>query len=167
MDCMLQPTNTPSQDTVDRVRECRDLLIEIEELSKQKEEHIKWLAVCEGTVEERRRMVRVFNDREIDTAEKTVKSMQANLDEHKDLVMGHFKTIKKLQSAYRELILGLLKNADPGWLRYRRKTLLTAFHLAKDVHILIMQKSGDIVLPCKRKRRPVKGYRGGQRRRNR
>ncbi len=166
MDCMLQPTNTPSQDTIDRVQECQDLLIELEELSKQREEHIKRLAMCEGTVEERRRMVKVFNDRETDTAEKTVKSMQANLDEHKDLVMGYLNTIKNLQSVYRELILGLLKNADPGWLHYRRRTL-TAFHLAKDVHVLIMQKSRDIVLPCKRKRSPVKGYRAGQRSRNR
>lgn len=142
------------------------MLVELKELSKQKEEHIKRLAMCEGTVEERRRMVGVFNDRETDTAEKTVESMQANLDEHKELVMGYFNTIKKLQSAYRELILGLLKNADPAWLRYRRKTL-TAFHLARDVHVLIMQKSGDIVLPCNRKRRPVKGYRAGQRSRNR
>jgi hypothetical protein len=51
------------------MQECQDLLIEIEEPSKQKEEHIKRLAVCEGTVEERRIIVKVFNDRETNSGE--------------------------------------------------------------------------------------------------
>ncbi|KAL9066489.1 MAG: hypothetical protein Q9161_007552 [Pseudevernia consocians] len=167
MDCMLQRTNSPSKDTIDRVQECQTLLIAIQELSEQKEEHIKRLAVCEGILEERRRLFKTFNDRETETAEKMVRSMQVNLDEHRNLVKRHMNNIKNLQSAYSEVILGLLKNTDPGWLDHRRKTLLTAFYLAKDIHISIMQKSGDIVSPCKRTRRPVKRYRVGQRSRNR
>ena len=167
MDCIIEPTNTPSQDTVDHLQQFQDRLIGIEELGKQKEEHTKQLAMYEATVEGRRSMIKGFNGRETDRAEKVVKVMEANLTEHKDLVMRHLKNIKELQSAYGKLILGLLNKADPDWLHYRQKTLLTAFRLAKDIHILIMQKSRDIVLPCKRKRRPVKVYRASRRNRNR
>ena len=170
MDPMFEPTTTSLHDTIDRLQQCQDLLKQIEELSKQKEEHTKRLAVCERTVEEERRRSMVQGlraDRETDAADKAVESMQVNLDRHKDLVMRHLKNIKELQSVYRELVLDLLNKADPDWLHHRRKTVLTAFQLAKDIHIVIMQKSRDLVLPCKRKRRPVKVFRAGQRSRNR
>lgn len=104
-----QPTNPPS-DPMDRVQECQDLLSEIEELSKQKEEHIRRLAVCEVTAEKKKTMVKRFTDRKNDPA----KLPRANLDELKDAVAGYLTTIKELQSAYHEQILGLLKNADPS-----------------------------------------------------
>ena len=161
MKCMFESTNTPLQDTINRLDQCQDLLIEIEDLSKQKKEHIKRLAVCEGTVEERRSMVESFNnDRATKTAEKAVKSLQASLKVHKNLVRRHLRNLKELKLVYRELILGLLDKADPGWLHHRRKTALAAFHLAKDIHILLMRKSGDLCLRGgKKQRRPVKVYR--------
>lgn len=65
---------------------------------------------------------------------------------------------------YHELSLDLLDEADPRWLHRRRKTVLTAFRLAKDIHTLLMQKSEEFVSPYrKRKRRPVKVYRSGRR----
>lgn len=65
---------------------------------------------------------------------------------------------------YHELSLDLLDEADPRWLHRRRKTVLTVFRLAKDIHTLLMQKSEEFVSPCsKSKRRPVKVYRGGRR----
>ncbi|KAL8830462.1 MAG: hypothetical protein Q9191_001424 [Dirinaria sp. TL-2023a] len=152
------PTNQPS-DTMDHVQECQDLLMEIEELSKQKEEHIRRLAVCDVTVEKRERMAKTFTDRKTDAAKKRVQMPRANLDEFKESVAGYLQAIKELQSAYREQILGVLKNADSGWLLDRRKMLLTAFHLAKDIHTLIMQRSEDIVSHRKRKRRPIKSRR--------
>lgn len=165
MHCMTEPTNTPPQDTIDRLQQCQDLLIENKELSEQKEELIKRLAVCEGTVEERRSMLEGFtNDCETDPAEKAITLMQAKLSEHKNLVRRQLKNIKELQSVYHELSLDLLNKADSGWLHRRRKTVLIAFHLAKDIHVLLMQKSRDFVSPCgERKRRPVKVYRGGRR----
>ena len=167
MNSMLQVTKTSSQGTIDRVQECRDLLIGIEELSKRKEEHIPGLAVCERIVEGRRRKVKVVHHRKTHAVEQKSKSVQESLDEHKDLVMRYLKSIKRLQAAYREQILGLLKNADRDWLQHRRQILVTAFHLAKTIHDLILRKSEDMVLPCRRKRRPVRKYQAGLRSRNR
>lgn len=83
--------------------------------------------------------------------------MQAKFFEHKDLVRRQLKNIQELQSVYHALLPHLLNKADLRWLHGRRKMVLTAFHLAKDINILLMQKSGDFVSPCSgRKRRPVK-----------
>ena len=163
MDCLLQSKETPSKDTIDRVQQYQSLLMEIEELGKQKEEHIKRQAMCEGIVEEKKRTAKTFNDRKTETSEKMVRSMQANLDDYKHLVMRHLNNIKNLQSRYSESILGLLKNADPAWLHDRRDTLLAAFNLAKEIDTLIMRKSGGIISPCQSKRRLVKRYRVGLR----
>ena len=167
MDCLIQSTTTPSKDTIDRVQQYQSLLMEIEELGRQKEEHIKRQAVCEGIVEEKKRTVKTINDRKTEPSEKIVRSMQANLDDYKHLVMRHLNNIKNLQSCYSELILGLLKNADLDWLHSRRKTLLTAFNLAQEIDTLIMRKSGHIIPQCQSKRRLVRGYRGGLRSCNR
>ena len=170
MDFVLQATkatNTPSHDMIDRKQQCQDLLTEIEELGKQKEEHIKLLARYEGTVQERRSSIlRTLNARQTAAREKTLESMQAKLVEHKHHVLGLLYNVNKLQSAYCELVRGLLrKDADRSWIRLRRQRLLTAFHLAKDIHVLIMQNGGDIA-PRKRKQ-SVQGCRRRQRSRKR
>ena len=170
MDFVLQATkatNTPSHDMTDQEQQCQDLLIEIEELGKQKEEHIKLLARYEGTVQERRSSIlRTLNARQTAAREKTLESMQAKLVEHKHHVLGLLHNVNKLQSAYCELVRGLLrKDADRNWIRLRRQRLLTAFHLAKDIHVLIMQNGGDIA-PRKRKQ-SVQGCRRRQRSRKR
>lgn len=154
MDLVLQATNTPSQDMIDRVQQCQDLLMEIEELGKQEAEHIKLLAKCEGKVQKRRgRMLRTLKARQTPTMEKTFESMQAKLVEHKHHVLGLIHEIKRLESAYRELIIRVLrKDADPSWIRLRRRRLFAASHLAKDIHVLLKQNSGDISPPRKRKR---------------
>lgn len=116
MGCISLPDNRPSPDTVDPVQECQELLIEIDELNKQKEEHRRQLAMCEVTAEKKKKKSKMFIDRKTNTAKKTIKLSRVNLDEHKDFVAGYLKNIKKLQSAYREQIIGVLKNADPVWL---------------------------------------------------
>ena len=161
-------TNTPSHNMIDREQQCQDLLIDIEELGKQKEEHIKLLAICEEKVQERRSSIlRTLNARQTAAKEKTLESMQAKLVKHKHHVLGLLHNVKKLQSAYCELLRRLMrKDADRSWIRLRRQMLLTAFHLAKDIHILIMQNGGDIAAPRKRKQ-SVQGCRRRQRSRKR
>ena len=41
MDRRSKPTNTQSQETIDRLQQCQGLLVEIKELNKQKEKHIE------------------------------------------------------------------------------------------------------------------------------
>lgn len=102
-------------------------------------------------------------DTDTDTASKTVRSLQANLSEHKHLVTGHVRNIKKLQLAYRELVLGLLGGAEPRWLRCRRETLVAALGLARDIHVMIMRRGGDGMMGWKRTQGVGKGPRGGRR----
>ena len=150
MGVVSQATNTPPQDTIDRVQQCQDLLMEVEELGKQKEVHDRLLARYEGKVQE-----------------KTFESTHAKLMEHKHQVMGLLNNIKKLQSAYGELMLGLWrKDANLRWIRLRRRRLLTAFHLVKDIHVLIMQNGGDIT-PSRKRKRSAQRYRRSQRSRKR
>ena len=162
---MSEPTNTPLQDTIDRLQQCQGLLIEMKELNMHKEEHAKRLAVCEEAVEEGRSMVERFDDdRATNEAAKAVMSIQANLAAHRDVVRRHLRTLKELKLIYRELILGWLNKADSGWLHQRRETVLAAFNLAKDVHVLLMRKSEDLFpRGGKKKQRPVKVYQVGRR----
>ena len=147
-------TITQTPDMIDRMQQCQDPLMEMEELDKQKEELINLMVECEGKVEERRsRILGTHKAGQTATIEKTFESMQAKLVEHKQHVLGLLHNLKNLQSAYCELILRLLrKDADPSWIRIRRKRLSTALHLAKDIHLLITQNSGNIIRPRKQKR---------------
>ena len=166
MDFGFKATNTPSRDMVDRVQQCLELLIEIEELGKQEEEHTELLAKCEKEVQQRKcRIVRTLNARQTATTEKTFESMQAKFVEHKRHVSRFLHNIKKLQSVYRELILeSWRKDADSNSIRFRRQTLLTALHLVQDLHILITQNSGDII-SRRIQKRSVQGRRRSQRNR--
>ncbi|KXS96171.1 hypothetical protein AC578_2657 [Pseudocercospora eumusae] len=139
-----------------RVQECEDVLFKIEELRKQKEEYIKQLAHCEGTINERQRLLSLIDE---SYNEETIEAMQEALDEHKFFVARHLRNNQALQSGYNDYIIALLRDANPKWLQQRRKSLLAAFNAAEDVHSLIMKRSRLSVHPHGKQRRPGKGLR--------
>ncbi|KXT14297.1 hypothetical protein AC579_8418 [Pseudocercospora musae] len=139
-----------------RVQECKDVLFKIEQLRKQKEEYIKQLAHCQGTIDERQRLLSLID--EIDN-EETIEAMQEDLDEHASIVARHLKNNQALQSGYNDYIIALLRDANPKWLQQRRNSLLAAFNAAEDVHSLIMKRSRLAVHLYGKQRRPGKGLR--------
>ncbi|KAF7185891.1 hypothetical protein HII31_12764 [Pseudocercospora fuligena] len=143
-----------------RVQECEDVLFKIEELRKQKEEYIKQLAHCEGTINERQRLLSLIDESD---NEETVEAMQEDLDEHELIVARHLRNNQALQSGYNDYIIALLRDANPKWLQQRQKSLLAAFNAAEDVHSLIMKRSKLAVHPYGKQRRPGKELRIGKR----
>ncbi|KAF2723080.1 hypothetical protein K431DRAFT_292807 [Polychaeton citri CBS 116435] len=132
----------PAEDRINRTQECQDLLLEIKQMSRQREENIRLLAVCDGIAEERQRTLIIGRGTNSSAAIESIGSTQVQLENHRSLVTRHLKTIEKLQLAQRELILDLLMDTlDPSWYKFRRKNVVAAFQLANDVHLRIMRKS--------------------------
>lgn len=150
----IRTSKLTSEHAMERVQECQDVLLRIEELRKHKEEYIKQLAHCEGAIVERQRLLDVIEVRDDVETSETIESMQEDLDEHAVIVARHLRNNRALQSGYNDFILALLKDAHPKWLHQRRKSLLAAFDASENVHALIMRRSKVAVGPLAKQTLP-------------
>lgn len=135
-----QPQEEPSVGLEASTNQCQRALSCIEELNQQKETYIYHIATCEGILNARRKSVQAAGEQS-STASRSINELQADLDEHKIIIMRQWRNSRALQMGYQELILSLVdKNTDQSWAKSRGEVLLAALKAAKEIHNLILTR---------------------------